>query len=226
VTPPDRPAPAENGRAGNDDPAGAELDRLRRAMYAPGAGPEAAERYRVALHAAAAEPAVLEASAAEPTDAPPATAAPRPPADRRSRRLRAALVAGAALVAAAVAAALLAPRPEPAAAPLRLGPALWSASGTEATSSPALEGKGSALYVRLRCRGEGRVLLALDGRVRSLGCVSRRTYRDDQYFDGAHDEFVLSLSLVGHPAWVVSVHRVLSPIDAGSAGSTRPAPRA
>jgi hypothetical protein len=89
-----------------------------------------------------------------------------------------------------------------------------------------LQAKGSSLLIRLRCRGDGRILLALDGRVRSLGCVAGRTIRDDQYFDGAHDEFLLSVSLVGHPSWTASVHRVLAPPEAGSPGSTRPASKA
>jgi hypothetical protein len=105
---------------------------------------------------------------------------------------------------------LLAPHPatEPAVPTPTAGPAIWSGHGTTAASSPELDGRGGPLLVRLSCRGSGSILLAVDGRVRSLTCVPGERLEDDQYFDGAHDAFLLSMSLVGHPEWRVSVHRV------------------
>jgi hypothetical protein len=89
-----------------------------------------------------------------------------------------------------------------------VGPAIWSGHGTSAASSPELDGHGGPVLVRLTCRGSGGILLALDGRVRSLTCLPGKRIEDDQYFDGAHDGFLLSMSLVGHPEWRASVHRV------------------
>jgi hypothetical protein len=140
-------------------------------------------------------------------DEPPVVAT----AEGRSRsrpRLRAALAAGALLLAAGIGVALLAPRPAAEDQPLRVGPAIWSGHATTAAGSPVLDGRGGPVLVRLRCRGEGRILLAVDGRIRSLACAAGRSIEDDQYFDGSHDRFLLSLSLVGHPAWTASVHRV------------------
>lgn len=189
---------------GGRDP---ELERLRAALYGPGAPPEATERYRAALAAVSAS-----AEPVEPGTSPapgPLDAAGRPAALLTLRpRLRAALVAGALLLAAVAAALLLAPHPEPAPPAPTAGPAIWSGHGTSAASSPELDGRGGPLLVRLSCRGQGRVLLAVDGRVRTLTCTPGRRLQDDQYFDGAHDRFLLSMSLVGHPEWQASVHRV------------------
>jgi hypothetical protein len=197
---------ADGRREGEPD---AELERLRAALYAPDAPAEAAERYRaaVARRAPSVDPAPAVADDGEP--------AAHPPVGRgRSHRIRSAVAAGALLVAAGLAAVLLAPRPatDVTDAPLRVGPAIWSRTATTAAASPELDGRGGAVLVRLRCRGEGRVLLALDGRVRSLACVPGRFIEDDQYFEGPHDQFLLSLSLVGHPSWTASVHRVPAPV--------------
>jgi hypothetical protein len=140
-----------------------------------------------------------------------------PTVEPRSRhRLRTALVAAGLLVAAGIGVVPLVPHPAPdiAAPPLKLGPALWSAQGVRGASSPDLDGGHRPLLVHLRCRGEGRILLAVDSRVRALTCAKGRSIEDDQYFDGAHDTFLLSVSVVGRPSWSASVHRVLS----GSAG--------
>jgi hypothetical protein len=199
----------------SDPEAAAELERLRAALYAPDAPEEAAERYRAAVARATPAPAQggIEAPAdaeAEPNWADEAPAAP-PVQPRTRHRLRTALVAGGLLLAAAIGTVLLVPHPpaEVPDQPLRVGPALWSGHGVQAASSPDLEGGGGPLLVRLRCRGDGRVLLAVDSRVRGLTCVAGKTIEDDQYFDGPHDGFLLSLSLVGHPTWTASVHRVL-----------------
>jgi len=195
--------------AGGDEQREAELERLRAALYAPDAPPEAAERYRAAVARAAPETgegAEPEPDAAAVPTGPPEVAVAAPPGHRR----RTALAAGAVLLAAGAAAVLLAPRP-PAVVPdepTRVGPAIWSAHGVNGASSPELRGGGGPLLVRLRCQGEGRILLAVDSRVRTLECVAGRTVEDAQYFGGTHGDFMLSLSLVGHPAWSASVHRV------------------
>lgn len=196
--------------AGDRDRDAAELERLRAALYAPDAPPEAEERYRAALDRATPHPPAAPAPAAEGTAEPPSTEPAAPVERRPGHRLRTGFVAGALLLAAGIGAVLLVPRPatEAAARPLRIGAAIWSAHGVNGASSPTLDGRGRALLVRLRCRGDGQVLLAVDGRIRNLTCTAGKTLEDDQYFDGPHGEFLLSLSLVGHPTWAVSVHRV------------------
>lgn len=203
------------GADGGTEPDG-EIERLRAALYAPGAPAEAAERYRAALARATPAPdAVPAPAAAAPAETPAAEESPGGPvgAPRSRHRIRSALVAGGLLLAAGIGVVLLVPHPEPefAAPPLKLGPALWTAHGVNGASSPDLDGGHLPLLVRLRCRGEGRVLLSVDGRVRTLSCAKRRSVEDDQLFDGPHDQFLLALSLVGRPNWSVSVHRVLSP---------------
>jgi hypothetical protein len=92
---------------------------------------------------------------------------------------------------------------------------LWTGHGTAAAASPLLAARGSEVLVRLTCRGPGRILLALDGGVRSLTCRAGTTIRDDQLFTGRHFDVLLSMSLVDHPSWTISVHRVLPTPSAG-----------
>lgn len=214
--------PDEPGPSGAPPPS-AEPARLRRDLYLPAPPPQVHERFRAAEQRVADGTALAADAlrAVERRPAPTAAAATPLPTGHPVRsshggqRLWAAAGACAVLAGAVAAGLALAPRPPAPDPPLRLGPALWSGHGTTAASSPTLAAEGAEVVVRLTCRGQGRILLALGGSVRSLACRPGTTIRDDQLFTGRHFDVLLSLSLVDHPSWTASVHRV---VPAGSAG--------
>lgn len=180
-----------------DERRAAELDRLRRALYAPGVPPGAPERYREALA----------------TTALPARAAAPP----RSRRRAPTIALLAAVVGAAFTGALVgtpAPHSVQAArtallAPPTAGTRVWTDNGVGSLpSSPVLEAPGSPVVVALACRGRGAVLVLVDQQVRRVPCAAGRVRRDTEYFVGHHGRFTVALSLSAPVEWALTVTAV------------------